>query len=242
MFSRIRDCIRYNEPILNLSHLELDELPEIPSCVENLYCDYNNLTELPDNLPSSLKILWCNHNKLSRIPNKLPDSLEILWCHDNKITALPDRLPSSLKSLRCDSNKLVNLPNNLPSSLKYLYCYDNQITKLPDNLPESLQILHCYSNWLTELPDSLPAIPESFDYTNRYLYVTKEQALRFGTQPTLNYPRHIKKIQNRWREKKRYRRLVFCRQIEDHASELLLRPGNYFHTLLLKKNKNLFIV
>jgi len=103
--------IRSNDgKTLDLSNLDLIELPELPKGLKYLYCEYNQLTKLP----------------------KLPEELVILYCHNNQLTKLPE-LPKGLKYLDCDGNKLTELPE-LPKGLKYLDCDGN---KLPyDNLEE----------------------------------------------------------------------------------------------------------
>ena len=47
-----------NLNLVDYSNNKLTELPTLPSSLENLYCSYNQLTELFLLLPSSLKTLF----------------------------------------------------------------------------------------------------------------------------------------------------------------------------------------
>ena len=127
------------------------------SKLEYLFCDYNDLNELPK-LPVTLKYLSCDDNHLSELP-ELPSSLERLECGDNELSELPE-LPSSLVRLSCGYNELSKLPE-LPSSLEWLFCYDNELSELPE-LSLSLKTLYCGKNKLSELP-GLPSSLENLE-------------------------------------------------------------------------------
>jgi Leucine-rich repeat (LRR) protein len=147
---------------LNCNENQLTALPEnLPASLIELSCNENQLTNLPNNLPASLIILQCNGNQLTALPEHLPDYIIILDCQTNQLTALPENLPASLEELFCNENQLTNLPNNLPASIKILECDSNQITALPENLPASLEYLICNGNQITALPENLPASLES---------------------------------------------------------------------------------
>ena len=116
-----------------------------------------NLNELPT-LPPNLQILDCNNNNLTSLPD-LPPNLQILNCNNNNLTSLPDNLPNTLKKLYCKYNEIKELPLNLPLNLQRLNCAFNKITSLPD-LPSNLNFLTC-----DELETS-PEIPNSLEYIN----------------------------------------------------------------------------
>lgn len=61
---------------LDLSHLNLDELPKIPDYVTRLDCSFNNLITIK-HLPKYLEYLNCSNNNLEHIA-KLPSSLKYL--------------------------------------------------------------------------------------------------------------------------------------------------------------------
>ena len=134
---------------LNISHLQLVDLPVLPPALKKLVCHYNKLTTLPHILPSTLEILWCGNNQLVELPI-LPPTLLKLGCNHNQLTQLPT-LPSTLVELCCSSNPLTQLPI-LPSTLVTLYCLGNQLTQLPPILPPTLTKLDCsYNNFFLDL-------------------------------------------------------------------------------------------
>ena len=149
--------------ILNLSGLELTELPKLPDNLEKLDCRYNKLSSL-SNLPS-LKWLDCRSNKLTDL-STLPTTLTTLYCNGNP---LPKSLilPSNIqytdygkysynifnnKKYNCKGENLTELPI-LNDDIEYLDCSDNQITELPLRLPSNLKYLYCQNNKLTRLPE-----------------------------------------------------------------------------------------
>ena len=93
---------------LDISRLDLTELPDSPlwKKVEELYCEHNKLTSLP-NLPN-IKYLHCHNNQLTRLPD-LPN-VKVLYCDNNQLTKLPD-LPK-VKYLNCINNPLIYNPKN----------------------------------------------------------------------------------------------------------------------------------
>jgi hypothetical protein len=137
---RINAWIQSGDPTdtLDLSDLGLTELPVLPSGLQVLWCNINNLTSL-DNLPSRLQKLECRGNKLTSLDN-LPDGLQDLNCAFNRLTSL-DNLPDGLQVLKCNFNDLTSL-DNLPSGLQELSCWSNNLTAL-DNLPSRLQKFNC---------------------------------------------------------------------------------------------------
>jgi Leucine-rich repeat (LRR) protein len=157
-------------------------------------------------------ILDLSYLGLEKLPNNLPNSLQILDC--------PNNLPNSLQVLYCHYNKLKELPNNFPNSLRILYCHSNKLKELPNNLPNSLQKLWCYNN--------------------PYLHITKEQAIRFQVKATPNFTKIGRKMVQFLRHRQRFKRLRFCRQLEEHAEIFLLKPGNYFYRQLASRNENNF--
>ena len=101
----INKSLSYNGKELDVTGLNLVELPELPESLEYLFCANNKLTELPK--LSKLKYLYCYNNNLKELP-KLPKGLTHLCCGNNNLTELPE-LPDSLEYLDCEKN---NLPYN----------------------------------------------------------------------------------------------------------------------------------
>ena len=114
---------------VDLCHLGLTSLPELPDYITCLWCNGNRLTSLPS-LPPRLFQLRCDHNELTELP-PLPSKLQTLRCDQNCLTSLPD-LPESLRSLWCDNNNLTSLPL-LPTQLVNLWCEGNRLLpRLPN--------------------------------------------------------------------------------------------------------------
>lgn len=155
---RIRQCM---DRRLDLSKLNLTELPPLPDDLIMLRCDSNQLTFLPA-LPSSLKVLHCHQNQLTSLPD-LPLFLESLSCSHNHISCLP-ALPSTLTQLVCIRNYLTTLPP-LPHTLQEL-CFDNNYITQPPKLPPRLTSLSCCRNQLTSLPSLPNGLESLFCFAN----------------------------------------------------------------------------
>ena len=123
---------------LDVSRLNITSLPELPSGLQDLWCEHSPLRSLPE-LPAKLKELWCWNTQLTSLPS-LPSSLEVLRCNDTPLKTLPN-LPPNLRVLLCYRTQLASLPN-LPDRLTCLDIYRTQITILPE-LPTGLNDLSC---------------------------------------------------------------------------------------------------
>jgi hypothetical protein len=125
------------EGMLNLSNLNLKELPKLPIGVRQLNCAGNELESLPD-LPDSLTWLNCSNNQLQSLLDKIPNGLRELYCKGNQLQSLP-QLPEGLVVLECNDNEIMCLPV-LPSSLSSLTISVSKLKypppeKLPDGDP-----------------------------------------------------------------------------------------------------------
>lgn len=171
---RIKECEESNYSSLDLKHLELIKIPDLPEKIydnishlflgdnklettiklkkfkklETLELSNNNLKELID-IPLTITELSCKYNNISKI-RCLP-KLRRLDCSNNKITSIEKM--DSLEILDCRENNLVEIPEF--KSLKKLYCSENQIVNI-HNLNE-IEYLDCSKNKLKELPD-LPKV------------------------------------------------------------------------------------
>ena len=126
---------------LNISYMELEQLPELPENLSTLLCHGNNLTAI-HSLPPRLNILGCCSNKLKWLPD-LPDTLEYILCNGNQL----ERLPA------------------IPKGMKRLLCHDNHLTSLP-TLPDSLEILGCSGNFIRSLQKPPQSLTELWAATN----------------------------------------------------------------------------
>ena len=123
------------------------ELPKLPTSLEVLVCNDNELVNLPM-LPYNLKELYCVRNNLTSLP-ELPDQLVSLWCQFNKLKFLP-KLPDSLYTLVCDCNELKKFPN-VPYGIQTLHCSYNNINVLP-YIPEIIHLSNSGSLRLNDNP------------------------------------------------------------------------------------------
>lgn len=165
---RIHDCFNGK---LDLSCLDLTEIPSLPDGIVELRCSNNRLTSLPQ-LPSGLQTLYCSNNQLTSLP-PLPSSLKTFICQFNQLTILPP-LSTSLDVMVCDLNQLTMLPE-LPVSLTHLSCDGNQLTSLP-SLSDGLEKLYCYDNpllYLPDLPFTLTGLACELPYSN-HLFVSNQ--------------------------------------------------------------------
>jgi Leucine-rich repeat (LRR) protein len=234
----IQDCIDNGKDSVNISNLRLSKFPDIlfsdsAQHISSIDCSSNSITELPDNLCdlSTLRYFNCSGNLLTKLPDKLPANLHMFNCSNNKITKLPDKLPHWLNMLAFSNNLVSKLPDDLPPSIEFIYFENNQVTKLPDPFPAWWKI--------------------SYFKNNPYLHITKEVAQRFrwivvdhiptGIKETPDYTKYAIVLQTGWRVRKRRLHLRHLKSLRDHATEFLLRPGNYLYTILKNSNKHLFM-
>jgi len=146
---RLRECLGDGGKSLDISHLDLEELPRnIPSTVQYLYCNNNRLlsVSLIKNLPN-LKVIDCSNNQILNI-SKVPYGLEELVCKNNYIESL-DCLKKCkyIKQLDCSYNKICSLPKLV--NLEVLICCHNNLEFLPDY--SNLKKLYCKHNRLRKL-------------------------------------------------------------------------------------------
>ena len=121
----------------------LGSLTSLSPYLEDLYCGYNMLSQLPD-LPKSLRTLNCPHNRLRQLP-KLPE-LTILDVTSNEIKRL--RPPETLVKLYCSFNPYLQI-STLPNTLRELHCCNNNLHTLI--LPCQIEIVYCSYNDLKSL-------------------------------------------------------------------------------------------
>lgn len=134
-----------------------------------------NLTELPP-LPENVKTLWCFENKLEKLPSPLPASLVELYCGKNPLIELPSPLPKKLRLLNCSSTNLVRLPA-LPPDLRTLFVGRNKLVELPD-LPDCLSDIDCSRNRLSVLPMDIPSRLDNYEFhSNLFRNIRKDESL-----------------------------------------------------------------
>ena len=91
------------EEIIKKRNLAFSNLKYLKK-LQELYCDNNNLQELPT-LPDGLQWFDCDNNNLQELP-PLPDGLQTLDCSNNNLKELPI-LPDGLQWLDCSNCPLT---------------------------------------------------------------------------------------------------------------------------------------
>ena len=139
---------------LNLDGLGLNNISGIEhfNNLENLSCNNNNLTTIPE-LPSQITTLSIKSNNLNNITD-LPENLLHLDLRYNSLSTVPE-LPNNMESLKLCFNNFTTIPN-LPDSLIILFFAYNELDGLPIFPPKLEQAL-CYNNQISHL-GNLPEI------------------------------------------------------------------------------------
>lgn len=142
---RFNECTESNNKLLDLSHLGLTDLPNIPPQIKYLFIN-NNLFNKNLNLShlKNLKILDCSNNSLTSLPT-LPEFLEEILCRNNSIDNIDVITKYNIKRLDCSYNKINKIP--IIDSLEILYCSHNNIVHIP--CMNNLKKLDCRSNMIS---------------------------------------------------------------------------------------------
>ena len=165
---RIQEAHRTQATDLDLSILDLTELPEALGHLTELYSlnlSGNQLGALPESLGqlTQLRILDASNNQLRALPESLGQlaHLEELYVSGNQLGALPESLGqlTQLRILDASNNQLRALPESLGqlAHLEELYVWGNELGALPESLGQltQLRILDASNNQLRALPESL---------------------------------------------------------------------------------------
>ena len=146
---RINECTKNGGKSLDLSHLDLQVLPDcIPKTIKYLFIGDNELVSLKGlHQLIYLEVIDCGNNHLTKLPI-LPSNLEEILCSNNYLTDIsPITTLKKLLRLDCSCNKIEIMPT--VNSLKTLVCADNKIKILP-SLFNATKI-YCKNNKLTKL-------------------------------------------------------------------------------------------
>lgn len=117
---------------------------------------------------TSLKQLYCDWNQLTELDVSTNTALETLNCGGNQLTALNVSKNTELKGLYCDENPLTKLDVSSNRSLEYLSCIENQLTSLDLSHTKGSLYFKCYENSYTIAVDpknqfDLKELPGDFD-------------------------------------------------------------------------------
>ncbi len=150
---RIKIASKRRSTSLDLSGLELTELPEEIGKLENLF------------------LLNISENKLTKIGSEIGNLkfLQNLDVRYNKLNAIPDEISHLKTILKLDlrNNNLTTLPISIGhlTSLQELYLSYNNITEIPDEIENlvNLKSLYITSNPLNKIPISICKLKQLTD-------------------------------------------------------------------------------
>jgi hypothetical protein len=187
---RIRSWKKAKNPQkwLNLSCLNLTELPPLPSNLRRLKCESNLLTSL-NGLPKGLRILKCSATWIVNFKG-LPKGLLSIECMDNDSLVSIDDIPDSVRYIKLESCNYIKKINHLPANLekfifwhaarlKYISYFPLKLRELSIGetslktipiLPNSLRMIEFYFtkiNNLHSLPDSLEIFITNSSYLKK---------------------------------------------------------------------------
>jgi internalin A len=142
---RIQEALSTGAVTLNLSGLELTEVPEAIAQLTNL------------------QTLDLRNNQLTSVPEAIAQltSLTTLNLHNNQLASLPDIITNliSLKELVVKNNQLTSLQDSIEKliNLQRLSLSQNQLMSIPDSIGRliKLQILSLGNNNFSEFPRSI---------------------------------------------------------------------------------------
>jgi hypothetical protein len=167
---------------LSCNNNNLTTIPELPNQITTLSLKSNNLNIIND-FPENLISLDLRYNSLSAVP-ELPNNMESLKLCFNNFTIIPD-LPDSLRILFFAYNELDGLPI-FPPKIEQVLCYNNQLSHL-GVLPETIQTLRVQNNNITSVPDLPPSLQtlnldnNPIECVNSYPIHLEEQLLDYPT-------------------------------------------------------------
>ena len=139
-----------------LTHIE--NIPQKLPQIRLLHCT-NNLLKNVENLPSTLEELILDGNELVEIDLSVLDNLKILSLNHNRLTTL-ENFPETLEELHVSFNQLTQLNFASAHLLKVLNISNNSILRV-ENLPNSVIELNMDNNPSIEFINStLPIQPK----------------------------------------------------------------------------------
>lgn len=127
--TNVEDCESALETLT--SFLKLEPLDDKPRTLDLSHLD---LTSVPE-LPPGVEVLNLAGNKLQSLPNRWPETLTHLSLWDNELNDWPAHLPKGLVQLDLSSNTIQRLATELPENLSSLDLSGNLISDLPPSIP-----------------------------------------------------------------------------------------------------------
>lgn len=100
------------------------------TCLEELDCSSNQLTEIDISSNANLKMLNCGFNRIRNLDVSRNDQLVKLVCYWNILSELRLDQNTNLRELDCSYNSLFDLQLDSNSQLTNLHCGNNYLTNL----------------------------------------------------------------------------------------------------------------
>jgi Leucine-rich repeat (LRR) protein len=185
----IEKWIKAGKPrrMLDLSCIDITELPDIPDEVERLTIYGSSITEIK-RLPSKLRRFNCSYTDIYSLP-PLPETLEYLdcrWCNNLQPFPIPltVKVQSHFKEIqeeieeenfraRYTGEEIAQMRINEymeGNNRKYLSLYGLALKELPI-LPDDIEILNCGNNYITslgKLPSGLRILYCHYTFITRF--------------------------------------------------------------------------
>ena len=98
--------------------------------LDNLNCNYNQLTELNVSNNTALTSLSCANNQLSTLNISNNTVLKYLYCYNNHLTAIDVSNNTALEEFYCNYNELTTLNVSSNTALQLLNCNNNHLTAI----------------------------------------------------------------------------------------------------------------
>ena len=138
---------------LDVSNKEISDLTGIEgfNSLEELECNFNQLTSLDLSQNTEIIFLNTSYNSLESIDLTSLTVLEYLLCDSNQLTSLDVSHNTELKSLECGANNLTTLDLSYNLLLDDLACSENQLISLDATQNVALTKLLCQDNPLLKV-------------------------------------------------------------------------------------------
>ena len=149
---------------------------EFFTALEQLECDYNQITSLDVSKNTMLKSLECSSNKLTALDVSKNKALAWLICYRAQLTALDLSKNTALIGLACGGNQLTTLDVSANTALTSLNCSSNQLTSLDVSKNTALTWIDCSSNQIKRpaMDALIASLPSVSSGTMRVIYDDNE--------------------------------------------------------------------